>query len=118
MSKPWPLDTAVSVTLDGSGNGQARIGPLKAREHWQLYMASVNANTNVKEAQCVLHWGPVISQHTFISQTATGSTGDTCALGNRDMQSGDALIAIWSNGDVGAVATIRVLGTTSLGPPT
>lgn len=117
MTKPLPLDTSANVTLDGSGNGQVFLGPQRAREHWQLDGAMVSVNTNAAEAQCSIYWGPVALPDHFLSQTATGSTGDTCGLGHRDMQPGDGILAKWTGGDPGSVATIRLLGMASIGPP-
>jgi hypothetical protein len=116
-SLPIPSGTVASVTLDGSGNGIASLGPTRVREHWQLVSASVKASSNVKEAQCSLYVGPSISPSSFISQTATGSSGDTCSLGGNDIQTGMQVWAQWTGGDAGAIATLTPNGSYSLGAP-
>lgn len=106
-----------TVTLDGSGNGTAQLGPVRVREHWQLSGASVAVATHTLEATCKLYLGSAVAPGTFIGQTATGSSGDTCALGGQDIQPGMYIWAVWTGGDVGAQATVTAIGTYSLGAP-
>lgn len=114
---PRPLNQPfATVVLDGSGNGTASIGPQRVREHWQPNSVSVSVSTNVKEAQCSVYMGTVIGASTFFGQTFTGSTGDTCGIG-QDMQTGMRIFAQWKGGDPGAVATVIVNGTYSIGAP-
>lgn len=115
----YPLDTSVSVTLDGSGNGQVSIGPQIVREHWQpssiAVGAGVSADQLVKDAQCVLYWGTTAGKGgTFISQTATGSSGDTCGWG-QDTPTGYLFTAIWSGGDPGVSHTMHITGQRTVG---
>lgn len=114
---PRPLSQPFGqVTLDGSGNGIASIGPQRVREHWQLNSVSVSVATNTKEAQCSVYMGTVIGPSTFFGQTFTGSTGDTCGIG-QDMQTGMRIFAKWTGGDPGSVATVIANGTYSIGAP-
>lgn len=117
MGKSQPLNAFANITLDSNGNGTVQIGPLRVREHWQPTAVYVEASTNVKEAIASLFVGstPVSSQQ--FSQTETGSSGDTCSMGGIDMQTGQYLICQWVGGDVGALATMRVIGTYSIGAP-
>lgn len=118
LHTPKPLSQPfATVTLDGSGNGVARIGPQRVREHWQPTSASVSVATNTAEAQCSIFMGTVMNAATFLGQTATGSTGDTCGFGGQDMQSGMNIFAQWKGGDPGAVATVVVNGTYTIGAP-
>jgi hypothetical protein len=116
---PIPLgaDVFARVTLDGSGNGQASIGPTRVREHWQVESVSVSATSAVLESQAVLYVGSNAQASQFTSQTATGSSGDTCPLNNMDIQSGTRIIVKWLGGDAGAVATLVVKGTYTIGSP-
>jgi len=114
--RPLPQPFA-QVTLDGSGNGIASLGPQIVREHWQPSSASVSVATNVKEAQCSVFMGTVANAGTFLGQTATGSTGDTCGFSGQDMQTGMKIFAQWKGGDPGAVATVVINGTYTIGTP-
>ena len=118
MGKPQPLwQPSASVTLDGNGNGQAAIGPQRPREHWQVTSANVSVGTNVKESVCTAYMGVAPTPASFMSSTVTGSTGDACGI-NQDMQTGMQIFAVWQGGDPGAIATVVVNGTYSIGEPT
>jgi hypothetical protein len=106
-----------SVTLDVNGNGVASLGPQRVREHWQPSSAAVSVATNTKEAQCSVYMGTIMNSTTFLGQTATGSTGDTCGFAGQDMQTGMKVFAKWTGGDPGSVATVVVNGTYSIGSP-
>lgn len=110
-----------TVTLDGNGNGTAKLGPSRPREHWLPNAASVSAapvppatKTNIN-AQCSVYAGAQVAPSTFVSNTVTGSTGDTCTMNGVDLQPGMFIFAVWSGGDPGAVATVRMLGTYRIG---
>lgn len=107
------LDVSASVILNGSGNGSVQIGPSVVRERWQPASAFVSVTTNTKEAACDLYLGTGILASQQIAQTATGSSGDTCALSGIDMPPGMLLIAIWTGGDPGAMAVLHVVGNRS-----
>lgn len=111
-----PLNGFASVKLDGSGNGIASIGPQRVREHWQPSSASVSVSSNTLEAQCSVYLGSTLGSATFLGQTATGSTGDTCGIGV-DMQTGMLIWAKWSGGDPGAIATLVPNGEYTIGAP-
>ncbi|HEV2244909.1 MAG TPA: hypothetical protein VGR98_27995 [Streptosporangiaceae bacterium] len=103
---------AVTITLDGSGNGTAKIGPAGMAEVWQAAVASVSASTNGREAQCKVYVGDQPTAANFIDQTLSGSTGDsTGRVSARPLRLGDYVWAVWAGGDPGAVATLNVTGT-------
>lgn len=112
-----PLDLSASVTLDGSGNGSVQLGPTRVREHWQPAAVYVSVSSHIVEASASLYVGATITPDQALAQTGTGSSGDTCALGGIDIQSGNNIIVQWKGGDPGALATMRVLGTYSVGTP-
>ena len=118
LHTPKPLNQPFArVTLDSNGNGTASLGPQRVREHWQPTSASVSVATNTKEAQCSVYMGTVANSTTFLGQTATGSTGDTCGFNGQDMQTGMQIFAVWKGGDAGSVATVVVNGTYTIGVP-
>ncbi len=117
-SRPVPafqLNETAQVTLDGSGNGTARLSPYGPRNGgltWDLAEVAVSAATNVKEAQASLYLSfgnQEATPSTLVGQTATGSSGDTCAMSQR-IRPGDWIQVRWAGGDAGAVATFRVSG--------
>lgn len=104
------IDESTTVVLDGSGNGTAILGPQRVREKWTLTYASVSASTAVVEATCTLYRGIGTVRGKRISGTATGSSGDTCGLANMELQPGQTLLAVFTGGDAGAVATLNAYG--------
>jgi hypothetical protein len=133
---PYQLaDETVSVTLDGSGNGTARITPGQPASGGGVG-ASRNSGLTWDVTGCAVsvqplagHTAPVneAQASTFISmgiqangpnefqgQTQTGSTGDTCSLA-QTLRPGDWITTIWTGGDPGAIATMRIIGTVN--PP-
>lgn len=118
MTNPLPGGAQyATTTLTASGNGTAQIGPSRVREHWQVSAVAVSVATQVKEASCSVYIGTAVSPTTFVGNTATGSSGDTCGCGGIDIQPGMFIFAVWENGDAGEIATATVFGTYTIGSP-
>jgi hypothetical protein len=116
---PWPMNPqlySVSTTLNGSGNGSVTLGPQIVKEHWQVDSATVSVSTNTIESQCSVFLGTTPVSSTLYGETQSGSTGDTCAIG-QDIQSGQLVIAKWVGGDAGSVATMTLTGSRTIGAP-
>jgi hypothetical protein len=113
-----PLDRYVTVTLDSNGNGTAMAGPQRVREHWQLLSVTPSvAAPVVKTASCSVYIGTSVNAGQLVSQTAFGSQGQTCGLGNQDIPTGYQVFIVWAGGDAGKVATAHVVGTYTIGAP-
>jgi hypothetical protein len=106
-----------TVTLNGSGNGTAVLGPQRVREHWQVNGVGVSVATAVNQAKCSIYIGTSPTANNFLGQTATGSSGDTCGAAGMDIQPGQSVFAVWTGGDAGQIATMAVFGTYSIGAP-
>lgn len=108
-----PLDQSATVTLNGSGNGTAKLGPLTARETW--YPSNVHVRTNqtsvTNEATCAIYVGDQAITWNFRDTTFTGSSGDSTGKVSADrIRSGQYVWAVWTGGDAGAVAVLNVTG--------
>lgn len=118
VAVPQPLPgnpLSAFTTLDGAGNGTVQLGPQRVREHWQVENVGVSVETAIAEAQCSVNVGsPPANPGNFFGQTATGSTGDTCAVGE-DIVTGQLVMVQWTGGDPGAIATATIYGTYSIG---
>jgi hypothetical protein len=111
------LNQNASVTLDGSGNGTAKIGPASARETWYPQNVHVSANANpINEAGCNMFVGDnTTTPSNFRDNSISGSTGDSSDRVNADViKIGHYVFAVWTNGDAGAIATVTVTGTKTL----
>jgi hypothetical protein len=79
-----PLDQTAVVTLNGSGGGTAKVGPLSAREVWFPANVHVRVSTTTSEAQCLVYVGGDAIQVNFRDGTFTGSSGDSSDRVNAD----------------------------------
>lgn len=134
--QPYQLtDETAVITLNGSGNGQVSVTPgapspgggvgtgRNSGLSWDVVGVAVSAQpvspatVVVNDAQCsvYLSYGILdVSPSSFQGQTPTGSTGDTDTL-TANVRPGDWITAVWTGGDPGALATMRILGTVN--PP-
>jgi hypothetical protein len=111
---PIPLRESETVVLDGSGNGTARMRPDGSQEYWLPTGASVKVSSNINEAECIIYIGPSPTDPYVVDGTFTGSfTNSTDRVAGYTIGShADPYIwAVWSGGDPGAQATLRVIGT-------
>jgi hypothetical protein len=107
-----PLIASISVTLNSSGNGQAQVGPLSAREVWSPQNCSVSVSSDVNESACKIYVGDSPLQRNYIDGTASGSFGDgTSRIANSQVVAGQYVWAVWTGGDANATATLLVTGT-------
>jgi hypothetical protein len=129
LSLTTDLDENVAVTLDGSGNGTARISPGQAAAPgsgvgaarysgltWALTAVAVSVATNTAEAEasCYVSRGiQAAGPNELQGTTQQGSTGDTCTV-TASLLPGDWVTVKWAGGDAGAVATMRVTGTVTV----
>ena len=102
-------ETAVA-TLDGSGAGFAKVGPLSAREVWYPDNVSISITGATKQANAVMYMGPDTTQSNFRDISKFGS-GDSSGACNADVvKSGMYIWAVWINGDAGKQAILTVTG--------
>jgi hypothetical protein len=103
-------ETAV-ITLNGSGNGTAKVGPLTAREVWYPDNAHVSVATNVVESTCRIYAGQSTTDSYFRDESPQGSTGDSTGSISADvLRTGQYIWAVWEGGDANAQATLTVTG--------
>jgi hypothetical protein len=93
------------AVLDASGNGTASVGPMGA--DWVIRTTTVSTSTQVRKPQANTYRGGV-SQANLVdgSSSGQGDTSDTVVL----LQPGEQLSCVWTGGDVGATAFLRVTG--------
>jgi hypothetical protein len=115
-----PLNTSATVTLNGSGNGQASVGPRNVRERWQIVnvaVATTQGAANVtNDAQCQIFYGNTSNLGQLIDTTLTGSSGDStdAAASVGDIWQGQVITAVWTGGDANAVAVMSIFGTKTI----
>lgn len=106
------LNENATVTLDGSGNGTLKMVPWAGSVTWRPSSVSVKASSNTNEATCKIYVGPSATDSYFVDGTFSGSSGDSTdrVNGYQVDTHGNALWAVWQDGDAGAVATMSVSG--------
>jgi hypothetical protein len=110
MAESQPLNLGTDVQLDGSGNGRAHLGPTYGPPTWHVQTISVRTSQpgQGKIPQCALYRGTEDSNG-YIDLTYDGSADSTDV--NFDITQGVEIIAVWTGGNPGNVATLSVYGT-------
>lgn len=107
-----PLQESVSVTLDGSGNGKATIGPVNQFQTWNVTNEGCTVTTNVNEPQFRLFQSNGTSAGTYLGGSNQGSN-DSASI-DVTLYPGMKLTGQWTGGDPGAVATLALQGTVTV----
>lgn len=109
MAEParYPLDEFGSVTLDANGNGTVRLAPRSTRETWVVDGAAVSAVSSVAqpaEPQCNVY------NSTLASKLGGTFTGSQDQIGLNVTVRGGFIMAVWTGGQPGALATLNLTG--------
>ena len=126
---PYPITDSIAVTLDGNGNGAAKITPgmvspgggvgaaRNSGYSWDITGTYVSVSTDVLQASAVTYISYGIqstSPSEAVGNTAIGSSGDTGTF-NAHLLPGDWITTVWTGGDPGSIATMKITGTVN--PP-
>jgi hypothetical protein len=114
MTTSLPLSESITVVLDGSGGGTAKLGPTGPSETWTPSSVSVLCSSNTNEAICKIYAGPTPTAQYFKDLSVDGSTGDATDRANVPVGRGHSVWAVWSGGDAGATATLNVDGVKTI----
>ena len=114
MAQQVNLTETGDTTLDGDGNGTAKLGPTGNGEVWTPASVSVICSSNASEATCALYAGTSPTAPYFKDLSVDGSTGDATDRCNVPVPKGSYVWAVWTGGDPGATATVNVDGTKAI----
>ncbi len=106
-----PLDESAFVTLNGSGNGTAKVGPAAHGVVWKPSRVKVKTSTGVLSPVCQVFVGTSPTPENFCDGTFTGQQNATDAIVGQEVRLGCYVWAVWTGGDIGAQATITVTGS-------
>lgn len=106
MSAGDAFRAAGQVKLDATGTGQVTLAPPGIG--WDVTLVSVTTSTRVKEPVFKLY-ADAVADASFLQGSFSGSqdASDTPLR----VAPGQFLIGVWTGGDAGATATLRVSGT-------
>lgn len=111
MTRRQTLNTGATVTLGASGGGRLELGPADrpGSPYWNVTRVVV---TTTRPGQA-----PVPSMSLYLDSEDGSGLVDSTYDGSRDssdvdidMQRGQRLIAVWSGGQAGDVATLSITG--------
>lgn len=93
-------------TLDANGNGQVILTPPGI--NWQIETTSVSVTTSVKQPVFQMYRNSV-SPSSFLQGSYSGAldSSDTGIY----VFTGQTIIGVWTGGDVGSIAVLRLEGT-------
>lgn len=95
-----------------TGTGIVRLAP--TGEQWEIHNTNVLCSTRTNESLCRVYRDQIGDIY-VIDGTYSGSSGDTSDTVIQ-LTDGQPLYYVWTGGDIGATATVRVTGFKS--PPT
>lgn len=111
-----------AVTLDISGSGRAFCGPQGVGTIWYPQSVAINTTSGAADnSTCTLYLSPMLShdlngllfvqdlQNQIGGQSYAGG-GDTIGLSVPPMRNGYYIMAIWSGGTEGDIASFQVYG--------
>jgi len=110
MADPVPLNQGTDIVLDSGGNGRATLGPTYGPSTWHVQTISVRTSQPGagRIPQCATYRGTEDSNG-YVDTTYDGSADSTDV--NFDITQGVDIIAVWTGGNPGDVATLSVFGT-------
>jgi hypothetical protein len=112
-----PLNDFGSATVNASGAAIVSIGP-NIGQRWVVTAAAVSTSTAVKVPQCNIYIGGSPVPANLVDGTFTGNLDSTSKTAGFIITSGQSIIAVWSGADVGALATLSIIGFMAYGQDT
>lgn len=103
------LNTSGSVILDGAGHGVVKLGPAVPGVTWRISTAAVKTNSATNIPTCSLFMGAAATDDNFVDGTYTGNQ-DSTTNATLPLTQGQYIFAVWVGGDVGAQATLSLIG--------
>jgi hypothetical protein len=108
-----PLSEFVTVTLNGSGAGTARVGPGAHGVTWKPTVASIKmgGGTPSGAPTCFLYAGTSATDDNFVDSTYDVQNDSTDRVSGQELRLGSYVFAVWSGANPGATATLALSGT-------
>jgi hypothetical protein len=113
MTTEVPLSEFVTITLDGSGNGTAQLGPRAHGLVWKPTVASIKMTGDIPAdlATVFVYAGGTVNDGNFVDSTYDVNSASSGNIAGQQLQLGQYVFAVWSGGNPGASATLTLNGT-------
>lgn len=103
------LDESASATANAAGKATARLQVLRAFERWHITNVSIRNTSTVNVPKFTLYRGSEAPSNQI--DTTLFGTLNSDSDANIWLENGEALLAVWENGDSGSVGTFTIGGT-------
>jgi hypothetical protein len=114
MSTTLPFTKTATVTLNGSGNGTASVGPSSAGESWSPASVAISCTGSIPTSgtpTVFLYAGTNATALTVVDSTYNVTGASSSMISGQTLWPGQQVFAVWSDGPANGVATIVVTGT-------
>jgi hypothetical protein len=102
-----------TAIVSAAGRAQISVGPSALGTVWYPAQVTISTTSGVNDGStCNIYLGPAGVPVTLVATVFPGGTG-TVAVAVPSMTPGQYLIAIWTGGNPGDVASVNVIGTAS-----
>lgn len=108
-----PIDDGTGQAVITAGAATVKVGPSGFGVRWYPVQAIISTTTGVADASTCQFFKGVISASSQIGGQSYAGGGDTIGLAGMELQPGEFVYAVWSGGNNGDVATLRVIGAKS-----
>lgn len=110
MADAQPLLQALSLTLDGSGAGTVRLGPVPGFQQWEASLYTVQVVTPGLVQATVKVYRNVVADGSLIDGTYAGNFDTSTQSPPIILSLGESLFFVFSGGNPGSAAKVRVEG--------
>lgn len=108
-----PIDNGVGTAIvNGSGAATVTVGPTGLGTRWYPKKGDINTTSGANDAStCQVFIGPAtVATDTLGAGQSYAGGGDTFGLAGEMLQPGEFVTAVWTGGNPGDTATLRVTG--------
>ena len=99
------------ATISAGGTATVQVGPQGIGTVWYPAVANIATSTGANDVStCQLYYGP-LSQLSAVSGTSYAGGGDSIGLSVPPLRPGYFIVAVWTGGTSGALASLQVLGS-------
>lgn len=108
-----PISNGVgTAVVSGGGTAKVVVGPQAVGTRWYPKKGDINTTSGANDAStCQIFIGPsTVATDTLGAGQSYAGGGDTFGLSGEMLQPGEFVTAVWTGGNPGDIATLRVTG--------
>jgi hypothetical protein len=105
-----PISAAVTAPIPAGGRVLLQLGPSGLGARWYPSMAAVSTTTGVADTSTVTVYAGTLGVASAQAAQSYSGGGDTASLAGVELYPGLYVVAVWTNAQPGAAATLIVYG--------